>query len=1121
MKIPSLSTGSCNTRLVPRLLILCGILLITLLVVAPAKAEGILAAPVRVVKTEIHAEGEKAEVCLIFTAPLPVSFGTSLEKLLVFEALGKRIKPEHRISGSSLCLFPLMHRTAYRLKIEAMHRPNGELLSPLYVNSFYIAPRAPLLAFTPQQPPANPADARVTLRSVNVPHANLTLYRITGLPEEARAWSLRAQTLIAPSEAALFAQSKGEKIWEGGLNFDGSADATQDQTFTLREKIPSLRVGLYLVTAEAPSADPVSSKKQKHQGLAPFAVSWVIPADLLLTAVRDDSGVSVFSAAPAASSAPLPPDLTLALTNKDGEILSADAQADPSGITRLPFPPNLKTPADMTTVIATDKTGRVAFADVTSIPVPRGGQTQNPVPTEPSRLTLSTPIKHLGREGPFSLALTAVTFPQSPRPLTGGRVFWTWERRMPEALGQTGYLFGMPTAILGSPLPVGSFLTDLAGESTLRLIPPAPPPEPGLYQASLQAIPDPQTGIAPSVPLTIPLDLTQPLVGIKPLALHARFSQNGLARFALIALGEDNAPRDLSDLSWQVFEEGRSFSWYQESGRWHDRPEETLRPIGGGDLSIRRERPSVLEIPVTAGNYRLEIQGADGEPLAETSFSAGWDAAPVPPDLLPLSINLPPALQMGREATATVLLSEAGLVRAYIADHKIRKSFQAFASKGAFSLTFTPAPDWGPILTLHVEAQSVEGKVGTQDSPLSLLSPANPSRTAHELEKSVQIQPIDPPSALRLHKGDRTVLSFKFSNPSEILQTIPYHFTASGGLALSDKATGKLSIPAGQSLIVNLRTTALQEGKAELKVTTAHTTQKWALTVLPNTDSARSDRVISLDGDYPKPIPSLPAFVGSSPVNGLAELLTALAHAHPFTTKELASSLQAIHATRDLLIAAGLAPPSLIDGLVQDWSQKLLTNQNPDGGFGPWKQDQPASTLTDTADALGALTTEEVPWARSKAIAWLQQQLANTWFNEQDRAARPAVYAALAEADALDMASLRYFSDTSAALDLPARADAQLAAAFHRKKDLDATAFWIEKMRAAHPDSLTPDSLATAPELLKALEETSALPSETLAALRQKAKDGMLSLTVGNVLVQTLKTQAPNLRILSPPIFPL
>jgi len=104
------------------------------------------------------------------------------------------------------------------------------------------------------------------------------------------------------------------------------------------------------------------------------------------------------------------------------------------------------------------------------------------------------------------------------------------------------------------------------------------------------------------------------VIGIKPLTTDARFAQNGIARFALIALAADGKPRDITGLSYQIYEEGRSFAWYQDEGRWKYKPEPQLRPIGGGDLSIRPEG-SILEWPVTAGNYRLEILDSGGKIL--------------------------------------------------------------------------------------------------------------------------------------------------------------------------------------------------------------------------------------------------------------------------------------------------------------------------------------------------------------------------------------------------------------------------------------------------------------------------------------------------------------------------
>ena len=155
---------------------------------------------------------------------------------------------------------------------------------------------------------------------------------------------------------------------------------------------------------------------------------------------------------------------------------------------------------------------------------------------------------------------------------------------------------------------------------------------------------------------------------------------------------------------------------------------------------------------------------------------------------------------------------------------------------------------------------------------------------------------------------------------------------------------------------------------------------------------------------------------------------------------------------------------------------RLLRRQNADGGFAALRDGE--STMEDTAAALTALgpdMSDAAKPAKALAIGWIKQRLANTWFNEKERDARAAAYAALAAADAIDPSSLHYFSDTSATLHLPVIAEANIAAAFKHIRDPDAAAFWIKKMLNENPHDQSVG-------LLNALAATDALSSDDVHA---------------------------------------
>jgi hypothetical protein len=185
----------------------------------------------------------------------------------------------------------------------------------------------------------------------------------------------------------------------------------------------------------------------------------------------------------------------------------------------------------------------------------------------------------------------------------------------------------------------------------------------------------------------------------------------------------------------------------------------------------------------------------------------------------------------------------------------------------------------------------------------------------------------------------------------------------------------------------------------------------------------------------------------------------------------------------DTMTQAGLAPDFVIAARRQQQVAQLLRHQNADGGFASLRGGD--STMEATAAALTALgpdASDIVKPAKDLAIGWIRQRLANTWFDASARAPRAAAYAALAAADAIDAASLHYFSDTSATSSLPAIAEANIAAAFKHIHDPNAAAFWIKKM-------LDEDKPAKTIPLLNALAATDALSSDDVHAAMAKMTD--------------------------------
>src|SRR6202000_2428692 len=102
------------------------------------------------------------------------------------------------------------------------------------------------------------------------------------------------------------------------------------------------------------------------------------------------------------------------------------------------------------------------------------------------------------------------------------------------------------------------------------------------------------------------------------------FTENSIARFDVVALDGDGKRRAAEDFAYQVYEQGRSFGWYQSEGRWEYKPREQQRHMGGGTFNIPADGTGRIEWPALEGAYRLEITDGNGNLLARMDFNAGW-----------------------------------------------------------------------------------------------------------------------------------------------------------------------------------------------------------------------------------------------------------------------------------------------------------------------------------------------------------------------------------------------------------------------------------------------------------------------------------------------------------------
>jgi alpha-2-macroglobulin len=121
---------------------------------------------------------------------------------------------------------------------------------------------------------------------------------------------------------------------------------------------------------------------------------------------------------------------------------------------------------------------------------------------------------------------------------------------------------------------------------------------------------------------TLPVHHQPYLIGIRP-GFDGRLPEGASARFEVMALDPDGAPVARERLRFELYEEQHDYVWYEQRGRWDYEVVVRDRPVTGGRLDLGAEA-ATLELPVTAGRFRLEVLDPGTGVATSVRFSAGW-----------------------------------------------------------------------------------------------------------------------------------------------------------------------------------------------------------------------------------------------------------------------------------------------------------------------------------------------------------------------------------------------------------------------------------------------------------------------------------------------------------------
>lgn len=187
--------------------------------------------------------------------------------------------------------------------------------------------------------------------------------------------------------------------------------------------------------------------------------------------------------------------------------------------------------------------------------------------------------------------------------------------------------------------------------------------------------------------LVLPVRHQPFVIGVKPRFEGDGVAEGATAGFDVIAVGPDGASIDKAELSYELYEEDYDYVWYEANGRWDYKVQVKDKRVTGGTLAVAADKPAVVEEPVGAGRYRLEVTDRASGVATSVRFGAGWWMTPTAgdrPDKVEVATMLP-AYKGGDTAWVYVKPPYRSQVLVAVADRKVRQALsREIGPEGAF-----------------------------------------------------------------------------------------------------------------------------------------------------------------------------------------------------------------------------------------------------------------------------------------------------------------------------------------------------------------------------------------------------------------------------------------------------
>jgi len=322
----------------------------------------------------------------------------------------------------------------------------------------------------------------------------------------------------------------------------------------------------------------------------------------------------------------------------------------------------------------------------------------------PERLEfdISTGAKALSPASPAEIALDGRFLygaPASGLPIDGELKIAATSGRP----GFTGYVFGPNDAQSDDSFSSESFPladlpeTDAKGKATFAVALEEVPASGRPLEATVVVRLAEPGGRAVEQELKLPVTPRSDMIGVKPLFKGSSLGDQDIAKFDVVMATPDGMQVAAKGLKWQLLRIESKYQWYRQYDSWYYEPVKVTRRVADGTIDVGAAQPGQIEVPVSWGRYRLEVETNDPQgPLTTYGFDSGWyaEASADTPDLLEIALDKN-GYAPGDTMTVAVTARSAGTVTLSVIGDRLITQTTTDVEAGLVKLPLTVGDDWG------------------------------------------------------------------------------------------------------------------------------------------------------------------------------------------------------------------------------------------------------------------------------------------------------------------------------------------------------------------------------------------------------------------------------------------